>query len=84
MRVEHPDLGPSNQLDLVRITVQPAGTNLTTSGSSWSTDYHEFKLRSIPASGTHLDLTFAVQPTRFVEFLVPPNWITNTIELPEE
>jgi len=84
IRVEHPKLGESNQLDLLSIVVQPANTNLDSGGSSWSEDFHEFSLQGIPANATHLDVTFSVQPTRYVEFTVAPNWVTNDYELTGE
>jgi hypothetical protein len=84
LRVDHPGLGESNQLDLLSITAQPAGTNLSTSGSSWSDDYHEFSIKYIPTNTTYLDFTLAVQRTRYVEFTVPPNWATNDYVIEED
>jgi len=81
IRLEHGNLGTSNVLDLVGITVQPAGTNLITQGSGWSDNYHEYNLKAVPANAMHLDLTYAFQPVRFVEFTVAPNWRTNDLEL---
>jgi hypothetical protein len=75
--VDHPDLGNTNQLDLLSIVVHPYGTNLISDGASWNENYHEFQLRSIPSGATHLDVRVSVQSTRFVEFLVAPNRVTN-------
>jgi len=83
-RIEHDELDDTNQIDLVSITVHPMGTNVTTSGSSWSDSYHEYNLRSIPTNATHMDFTFSVQKARFVDFNVTPNWITNDYVVTEE
>lgn len=84
IRLEHTNLDDTNQIDLVSITVQPMGTNITTSGSSWSDDYREYILQSIPPNATHLDFVFSVQKARFVEFNVAPNWITDDHVIREE
>ena len=84
LRIEHTQLGATNQLDMIGITAQPAGTNLATQGSSWSDDYHEYSFSHFPAGTTHLDLTVAVQPTRFAEFTVEPNWVTNEVVVTEK
>lgn len=82
IHVLHPDLGTNRQFNLVRILAHPTGTNLTTQGSSWSDGYHTFQFHSFPEGTTHLDLTFSVQPTRYVEFIVNPNWVTNEVVVP--
>ncbi len=83
IRLEHEDLGETNQIDLVSMTIQPSGERLKSSGSSWSNDYHEYNLRNLPPSATHLDLRFSVQKARFVDFRVAPNWVTNEFLLRE-
>ena len=82
-RLEHDDLGETNQIDLVSMTLRPSGEILKSSGSSWSNEYHEYNIREIPASATHIDLAFSVQKARFVEFLVVPNWVTNDYVIKE-
>jgi len=82
-RVEHDELDGTNQIDLVSITVHPMGTNMTTSGSSWTEEYHEYNLMFVPTNATHMDFVFSVQKARFVEFMVAPNWITNDYVLKE-
>jgi hypothetical protein len=83
IQVLHPDLGTNRQFNIVRILAHPTGTNLTTQGSSWTDGYHTFQFHSFPEGTTHLDLTFSVQPTRFVEFIVNPNWVTNEVVVPK-
>ena len=82
-KLEHDDLGETNQIDLVSLTLQPSGEELRNNGSGWSNDYHEYHFESIPTNATHIDLVFSVQKARFVEFLVSPNWITNEYVIPE-
>ena len=77
IRLEHDDLGDTNQIDFLSLTAQPSGQSLTSRGSSWSNTSHEISLASIPADDTHLDLVFSIQKARFVEFMVAPNWVTN-------
>ena len=82
-KLEHDDLGETNQIDLVSMTLQPTGEELKSSGSGWSNNYHEYNIRSFPTNATHIDLVFSVQKARFVEFLVSPNWITNDYTIPD-
>lgn len=82
IHVLHPDLGTNRQFNMVRILAHPSGTNLTTQGSSWTDGYHTFQFHSFPEGTTHLDLTFSVQPTRYAEFIVNPNWVTNEVVVP--
>jgi hypothetical protein len=77
IRLEHDDLGDTNQIDLLSLTAQPSGIDLVPRGSNWSNTHHEYQLASIPAEATHLDIIFSVQKARFVEFVVAPNWVTN-------
>ena len=82
-RLDHDDLGITNQIDLVSITLQPSGQTIRSQGSSWSNDYHEYDFKEIPEDATHVDLVFSVQKARFVEFLVAPNWVTNNYVIRE-
>ncbi|MCU0788562.1 MAG: hypothetical protein MUC91_10305 [Verrucomicrobia bacterium] len=74
-RDPHPKAFVSLALD------SPRGNNLISGCGRWSDDYHEFNLNRIPPGATHLDLTFSVQPTRYVEFMVAPNQVTNDYKL---
>ena len=84
LRIEHDDLGGTNELDLIGITFQPGDVSGSTQGSSWSDRYHEYGFREIPGGVTRMDLTFALQAVRFVEFTVAPNWRTNDLVLDAE
>ena len=83
IHLDHDDLGDTNQIDLLSLTVQPSGVALVPRGSSWSNTEHEYQLASIPAEGTHLDIVFSLQKARFVEFMVATNWVTNEYAIPD-
>lgn len=80
-RLDHDDLGETNQIDLISMTLQPSGEVIQNIGSGWSNKYHQYSIRALPTNATHIDLVFAVQKARFVEFFVSPNWITNEYKI---
>lgn len=65
------------QLDLVSLTSWPSGDVVRFLPSSWSQTHRVYHLESIQTSDTHVDLVFALQDAKFVEFMVSPTWITN-------
>lgn len=83
IRIEHDDLGETNVLKLMGVTARPSNPTPSSSASSWSDRHYELGFKSFPPGTTHLDLTIAVQPVRFVEFKVAPNRITNDLTLGE-
>lgn len=78
LKLEHDPLDERTVVDLISISSAEVSTNLPPSGSSWSDTGYETTLLTIPDQVTHVDLTYAIQRTRRVEFVVAPNWIRGT------
>lgn len=77
-KLEHDTLGERIVVDLISISSPGLSTNMQASGSSWTDTSYEASLLTIPEGVTNLNLTYAVQRTRRVEFVVAPNWIQGT------
>ena len=82
LRLEHPNLGTNRDFGPVQIVARPSGSKLLAVVGSEGEGHHTYQIRSFPEGSTHLDLTFSVQPTRYVEFIVNPNWVTNEVGVP--
>ncbi|MBI1177600.1 hypothetical protein GC207_09195 [bacterium] len=78
LKLEHDTLDERTVVDLISISSSEVSTNLPSSGSSWSDTSYETTLLTIPDQVTHVDLKYAIQRTRRVEFVVAPNWIQGT------
>ena len=48
------------------------GAKIEMLGRGWSDDYYEASIKSVPEGIESVDVTYAVQRTRTVEFLVKP------------
>jgi hypothetical protein len=75
LRLVHSKAPEGYSLDFVKV-VSSTGMKLETLGRGWSDDYSEITLKSIPAGVESVDITYAVQQTRTVEFLVKPELAT--------
>lgn len=71
MTFKHPAIPAGIQMDLLHVMWDTGETNLA-EGWSWSDNQHDYHFRKIPLEARTADITFAVQKTRFVEFIVKP------------
>lgn len=83
LHLEHPNLGSNRDFGPVEIVARPSGSKVLAVVGSEGEGHHTYQIRSFPEGTTHLDLTFSVQPTRSVEFIVNPNWVTDEVAVPQ-
>jgi hypothetical protein len=76
-RLAHKRLPPDLVLDFVSATVDD-GTALRLVTDDHSAESYRVAFKDLPPNASKLNLTFAVQKLRRVEFLVSPNWLTGT------
>jgi hypothetical protein len=79
--LEHSELPDDFAVDLVSVTFADPAAVVKSNGSSYGGTSHEAHFTAFPTNQTHATITYAVQKTRQVEFLVPPNWVRSTNEV---
>jgi hypothetical protein len=83
VRFEHDDLDERTVVDLISVTPADGGEEIEAGRAAWSDNWLQSSFKTLPKSVTALNLTYVIQKTRRVDFLVDPNWIeaTNQFEI---
>jgi hypothetical protein len=74
IRIEHAKLPEGVSVDFVEARPDD-DEKLKSAGSSWSDSHYEVPFKTFPTDASHLTITFSVQRTRAVEFLVEPKLV---------
>ncbi len=72
LKLQHSPLPPGAQLDLLHVRVANTTNDLEVPSRGASGRERSYHIKNLPTDATALDLTFALQPTLPVEFLVQP------------
>ncbi|HVR35245.1 MAG TPA: hypothetical protein VMS21_05280 [Methylomirabilota bacterium] len=78
VQFEHDYLDERTVVDLISVTPADGGEEIETGGAVWSDNWLQSSFQTLPKDVTALNLTYVIQKTRRVEFLVDPNWIEGT------
>jgi hypothetical protein len=69
--IQHPTLAKDRVMDFIRLSTD-AGKKVETLGFSWSSAGFEVFVKAFPTNTTTVNIEFALQQTRTVEFLAKP------------
>jgi len=83
IHLTHAPLSEEFAVDLVGVTFDDPTVNVKSGSCSYGGGNYEADFTSFPTNQTHATITYAVQKTRKVEFLVPPNWVDSANSIVE-